>query len=782
MQSRTKLLVFPTSRSIREYVNSQKEFNTLLPAIITIDELFKKSLVFENKKYLDEDERFLYLKEAVKNVDLDSLGISSSFSYFIKQSDYIYRFFLELASENVDIESINSIDTYGFYSEHLEILKQIRKNFLEILDRENFVDRINFSKYFSINSDFIKRYAEIELYFEGYFTKFEFEIIKSITKYSKLMISFVYNQFNKKSIEKFIEYGFDLTLENSYTIDFSNKMILEEKKLVKKCENIEIKGFSSRVNQIAFIKKAIVDSVNKRINPSKIALILPDESFTTTISLFDSEGYFNYAMGLNIYSMNLFKTIDAIYAYMNESEIKNIKNLEFIDCNKELVDKLFKANWNKIITIEIFEEIIKFFISKETNKELLEKFNELVYKLYKIVFSYEDKIRLKDVYKIFYQRVVKLTLDDINSGKVTVMGLLESRRLEFDAVIICDFNESFIPKRSLKDKFLSTKLKQSANLPTSVDRENLQKYYYERLINNSKNVYISYVKNENEQISRFANLLFKENIDENLYDNSYKHILYKSSNLKHFSNEVILDIDLSKLTWSASSLKEFLECKRKFYLNHILKIKEHDISLKPKGYELGNIIHKTLEEFYKEKNRDYKTLLDIFNKNRTENSFLNLELEIWKKRLKEFIEEEDKRVKEGFINIEQEKAFLFDFDGIKLRGTIDRIDKKEDQFYVIDYKTSSNLKVDSKKNYDKSKDFQLEFYYLAIKKLYEAKAINTLYYDLYEMKLKEEIVLEEKLEVLKDIFSTFKTQKVNFDKCESLQTCQYCLYSTICNR
>jgi hypothetical protein len=782
MQSRTKLLVFPTSRSIREYVNSQKEFNTLLPAIITIDELFKKSLVFENKKYLDEDERFLYLKEAVKNVDLDSLGISSSFSYFIKQSDYIYRFFLELASENVDIESINSIDTYGFYSEHLEILKQIRKNFLEILDRENFVDRINFSKYFSINSDFIKRYDEIELYFEGYFTKFEFEIIKSITKYSKLMISFVYNQFNKKSIEKFIEYGFDLTLENSYTIDFSNKMILEEKKLVKKCENIEIKGFSSRVNQIAFIKKAIVDLVNKGINPSKIALILPDESFTTTISLFDNEGYFNYAMGLNIYSTNLFKTIDAIYAYMNENEIKNIKNLEFIDCNKELVDKLFKANWNKVITIEIFEEIIKFFISKETNKELLEKFNELVYKLYKIVFSYEDKIRLKDVYKIFYQRVVKLTLDDINSGKVTVMGLLESRRLEFDAVIICDFNESFIPKRSLKDKFLSTKLKQSANLPTSVDRENLQKYYYERLINNSKNVYISYVKNENEQISRFANLLFKENIDENLYDNSYKHILYKSSNLKHFSNEVILDIDLSKLTWSASSLKEFLECKRKFYLNHILKIKEHDISLKPKGYELGNIIHKTLEEFYKEKNRDYKTLLDIFNKNRTENSFLNLELEIWKKRLKEFIEEEDKRVKEGFINIEQEKAFLFDFDGIKLRGTIDRIDKKEDQFYVIDYKTSSNLKVDSKKNYDKSKDFQLEFYYLAIKKLYEAKAINTLYYDLYEMKLKEEIALEEKLEVLKDIFSTFKTQKVNFDKCESLQTCQYCVYSTICNR
>lgn len=93
MQSRTKLLVFPTSRAIREYVNSQKEENILLPSIITIDELFKKSLLFENKKYLDEDERFLYLKEAVKGLDLGALGISSSFSYFIKQSDYIYRFF-----------------------------------------------------------------------------------------------------------------------------------------------------------------------------------------------------------------------------------------------------------------------------------------------------------------------------------------------------------------------------------------------------------------------------------------------------------------------------------------------------------------------------------------------------------------------------------------------------------------------------------------------------------------------------------------------------------------
>lgn len=782
MQSRTKLLVFPTSRAIREYVNSQKQFNILLPSIITIDELFKKSLIFENKKYLDEDERFLYLKEAVKEVDLKALGISSSFTYFIKQSDYIYRFFLELASENVDIESINSIDTYGFYNEHLEILKQIQKNFLNILDREGFVDKINYSKYYQINTDFLNRYDEIEVFFEGYFTKFEFEIIKDISKQTKLIIDFIYNEFNKKSIEKFVDLGFDLELNNKYKVNITSDKILEKNFIQKNLTNITVKGFSSRVNQIAFIKNSIVDLVNEGIEPSKIALILPDESFTSSISLFDNEGYFNYAMGLNIYTTEIYKVADAIYSYINEEEIKNIKNLEFINCNKELIDSLFKTNWNEYITTTLFEQIVEFFISKETNKELIEKFNELIYKLYKIIFSYEDRIKLKEAYKIFFQRLTKITLDDVNSGKITVMGLLESRLISFDAIIICDFNESLIPKRSLKDKFLSTKLKEKANLPTPFDRENLQKYYYEKLISNAKIAYISYVKNDNEQISRFANTLFKDNIEEVLYDNSYKHILYSNNKIEHFNDNINLEIDLSKQIWSASSLKEFLECKRKYYLNHILKVKEHDISLKPKGYELGNIVHKSLEEYYKGEKREYKVLLDIFNKNRTNNSFLNLDLEIWKRRLSQFVEMEEKRFESGFNIISLEQPFLIEYDGIKLRGTIDRIDKNYESFSVIDYKTSSSLKVDTKRGYEKSIDFQLEFYYLAVSELYKTDKIDTFYYDLYEMQLKQEIVLDEKLELLNEILASLKTTSVSFDKCENQQSCQYCIYKTICNR
>lgn len=782
MLQSNKLLVFPTSRSIREHLDKDNLSNTLLPTITTIDEFFKKSLFFENKKIIDEEQRFLYLNEAVKNVNLSALGISSSFNAFLKQSDYIYRFFLEISSENVSIESIITADTYSYYEEHLEILIQIYKNYLNILEKNNAIDRINMHLHFKLNKDYINRYKSIKIYFEGYFTQFEFEIVKEVSKLLDLEIEFVYNEYNKKSIQKFVDYGFELGEGRKYIINLSSKTVVEEYILEEYLDSIEIKGFSSRINQIAFIKASIVNFINKGLNPSKIALVLPDEGLARLLRLFDNEGYFNYAMGIDISNSKLYKALDAINTSLFDDEMKVFKNIEYLDIDENFYKEVFSNASKSYLTKEKFLKICEYLKSIEDENELLEKFDEVCFRYEKLVFSQEEPIILKDAMKIFFQKVSSITLDDVDSGKITVMGLLESRLIDFEAVIICDFNESLIPKRSLKDKFLSTALKQKVNLPTSSDREDLQKYYYKRLISNSNNVAISYVKNDSDQISRFANKLFDIKIDEKLYDNEYKHILYSQNSLKHFAEDIVLDVDLSKLVWSASSLKEFLECKRKYYLNHILKIKEHDISIKPKGYELGNIIHNTLEEYYKQDMIAYEVLLEIFNKNRSENPFLNLDLEIWKKKLKEFVSLEEKRFEQGYKVLELEKSFFCEFEGVKLQGKIDRIDILNNEYFVLDYKTSSNLKVSTKRTYEKAVDFQLEFYFLGVESLYNSNSINTFYYDLHNMKLLEEVELNEKLELLKNIFAEFKTTSVNFEKCDNNQTCQYCIYKTICNK
>ena len=72
-------------------------------------------------------------------------------------------------------------------------------------------------------------------------------------------------------------------------------------------------------------------------------------------------------------------------------------------------------------------------------------------------------------------------------------------------------------------------------------------------------------------------------------------------------------------------------------LLNILKINEHTISLKPKAYELGEIIHSILEDYYKDfTEHNFEKIEDLFNKYKSSNPFLILDLEIWKKKLYTF--------------------------------------------------------------------------------------------------------------------------------------------------
>ena len=788
MLFKKKLLVFPTSRSIRNFITTQKSSNTLLPFTLTIDEFFKKSINLNNMKYCEEEQRVLFLSEAIKNTNIQKLGISDNFTKFLKQSDYIYRFFLELASEKVEIKDIQNVDTYDFYLEHLQILETIKTNYINILEKNSYVDRINLDNHYKINENFLKKFEEIELYFEGYFTKVEFEIVEKISKFINVKINFYSNTYNQRSLEVFKNMNIDLKIDFNYKIDLTNKLVLQEEKNKKNLQSLEIKGFSSRLNQIAYIKDSIVKSVQKGVNPSRIALVLPDETFASYIQLFDTEKYFNYAMGKTIKNTNLYQVAYAIYSYLSEDDIKHISNLDFLKLDKNFIDKNIKSIWNKKASKENFEFISDFIKSKDDSAELLEKYDELLYKLNIIVFSNDNVILLKDVYKIFLQKLVKLTLDDINSGKVTVLGLLETRAVEFDTVIICDFNESFIPKISVKDKFLSTKLKQLSNLPTQFDRESLQKYYYKRLIDSSKNVFVTYVNSDTNQISRFANELFDKHIKTDTNDNAYKHILYDNHKIKYIEEEIIAKIDLSKFTWSATSFKTYLQCKRKFYLQYVLKLKEHTISLKPKAYELGDIIHSILEDYYTlDENSielSFEKIEALFNKYKSSNPFLILDLEIWKKKLYEFYLLDKQRLTHRKI-IALEKSFSCEFEGIQIKGVIDRIDSYEDKYEVIDYKTSATLSVDTLKNYDKTDDFQLEFYYLAMSEMYKTDKIEAYYYDLNNTQLINEIALDKKLELLCEKFNELKEiskNEISFSKCEDKTNCTYCAYSIICNR
>jgi CRISPR/Cas system-associated exonuclease Cas4 (RecB family) len=97
----------------------------------------------------------------------------------------------------------------------------------------------------------------------------------------------------------------------------------------------------------------------------------------------------------------------------------------------------------------------------------------------------------------------------------------------------------------------------------------------------------------------------------------------------------------------------------------------------------------------------------------------------------------------------------------------------------LHYKTSASLKIDTIKNYEDSRDFQLEFYYLASS---DRMIKDVGYYSLLDSTIKNEVVLKEKLELLDMHFKTLKTTRVDFKMTNEFSDCQFCAYKTICGR
>jgi len=777
-QALKQLLVFPASRAIREYLENIKSHNQLLPKSIAIGEFLSRAILSKNKIQIDKDLRILYLQEAIGNTDIKKLGLSSSFSKFYTQSEYIFKFFNELNSEFKTIDDIESSDTYALYIDHLDMLRDIYKEYINLLEQNNYVDNITLPLYYEINKDYVSEFENITIFYEGYLSSFEFQVICEIAETTSVNIEVSINEFNQKNIEIFSKLDLTLEVNTNYVLDITNKKIVEEKKIVHKELIHTIYPVEQRTTQVAFIKKAIVDMVNEGIEPSKIIVLLPDESFHEVLKLFDDEKYFNFAMGNDIKNSTTLKRANAIDKYIKNNEPKDSLKIEFYEIDKKYIDESIKTNWNSIISKDLLFDVLDFILIDEKNEEIKSKIIEIKLSLENLLFSsITNQLLLKDAYKIMLTKLQEIVLDDVFGGVVTVLGILETRYVQYDGVIVVDFNDDKIPKRSIKDKFISTNVKKIASLPTLQDRQDLQKYYYKKLFDGAKSIKISYVNDDQNTISRFSKQLFdKQNIK---YEDFTSILQNKTKNIFVESN-ISIDIDLSLQEWSATSLKSYLECKRKYYLHYILKLKEHDISLKPAGYEVGQIIHNILEKLYKESNFSYENLKNEISSYQGKNPYLTLDLEIWKKKLEQYAKNDIQRLEDGIEVFATEKAFKLKYNNITIKGTIDRIDKLSEASYaILDYKTSGSLKVDTAKTFEKSKDFQLEFYALASR---DIQVTQVGYYDLNNGNIKDEVMLEEKIKRLDEVFLALKTRVVDFKKCEDKKDCLYCIYKTICNR
>lgn len=771
-------VVFPTSRAIRETLQEHKD--GFLPTYKGMGEFLDRVVQTKGVVSPDNDLRLLALHEATDFANFDKLHIERNFFTFIQNSTYLFRFFEELSGEMVTIDALEGADTYGEYEEHIAILKHLWHSYGEIVQLRGWSDPIFSKAAIAINEGYVRGFKTITIHVEGYLSRYELEVLKACAAIVSVECIYTATTFNEKMSQRFCEMSLEIESGNWYRINLSTREIIE-KKVIASLQPIVCELFHSRLTQIGFIKAQIREMIEYGIEPEKIVVVVPDESFVTYLRLFDNENNFNFAMGRSLEDERVILDIEAIELYMGEQSVENKARMERV--SSELIEWI-RGHYHRPFLMDDLKILCTMMIEaanrdavKEIIREECEKFKPIAGALE--VYTFKSALR------IFLTRLKNRSIDDVGGGKITVMGLLETRAIVFDGVIVVDFNEGYVPHRSQKDLFLNTKTRRIADLPTTYERESLQKHYYWMLFERAQKVSVSCVQNAETVPSRF---LLQLGIELRTASKDYGSLLFSKSVLNqrvyhHYESQY----DFCAQPLSASGLKSLLTCKRQFYSKYIEKIKEHvqpqDLS---REREIGNTLHSAMEKLYtscdhyKSSETMKEALTKILDSGEKSDSMERYAQALWIEKLAPFYDNEVQRYAAGSRVLYHEKAGERAVEGIVLTGRMDRIDATLDGLEVLDYKTGSFADTMHEPK-EEDVDYQLAIYALLCEELGDVSRCG--YYDLKTGKIFYEQFLELKIEKLRTILRELAHQKVyTWEMTDDVKQCRYCPYALLCER
>jgi RecB family exonuclease len=454
----------------------------------------------------------------------------------------------------------------------------------------------------------------------------------------------------------------------------------------------------------------------------------------------------------------------------------------------------------------------------------------------------QDKIDLKTLHYFMNEKLNAIRIPyQYNEEKgLQVMGLLETRCLDFKNIIVLSLNEGILPDGKENNSLLLHEIKKYFKLPLAENKVMVYAAHFFRLLQRAENIYLIYDTDSSENLaekSRFIRQLEFEIKAQNL-ENS---LIYSESSLDfqqqkwqsaqpivyNKTTEVI--IKLLEHSYSTSSLNTYILCPLKFYLQHIEKIeKPKTVTETVEQKVIGTIIHDILRDIFlkiKEKPSDFqyiienqkknldKTVLEAFSKNEDlkgqdpTQGRLFLYTEIVKKNLDTYIDEAHKEMQQSAIEILSVEELLqgnlsVNQKDIHLKGFADRIDKRQNILTILDYKTGKidekELKINDVEELfqdpNKGKLFQLFFYGLLYKQKLKQK--NPPYFNagiisFQNLHKNGKSLLLPDIEKFNKLLPDFEKRlemliqeiinsKIPFTQTEDPSRCKYCDYQDLC--
>lgn len=652
----------------------------------------------------------------------------------------------------------------------------------EVVERMSYACRTKYKKYAFIGFNVLSKCEEALLdALKGlsfFYWDFDLYYLDKKTK-----TSFEAGKYIKKNIEK---YGSEIDIENEIYTEFYNKR--NEKK-------INLVSSASESGQTAVIPKWL-NSVGGFNRPTETAIILcKEEILQNVIHSLPTEKIkdINITMGYPLSHTPVFSLLKLMaelqihghsfedhfkYKYVldvlhhpyvklifpnSEKIMKEISEKKIFSPGKEILqnDGLFKECHDSSSLLKYFLSIIK-----EIGKALegnhknahayMALYRESVFRVYKMLNRLLGMVNSGDL-QINRNTLVRLLMKILSSTKVPfhgepikglqIMGMLETRALDFKNVLILSTNEGCIPQEDKQDSFIPQFLRKNFDLPSVEHKDSLFAYYFYRLIQRADNITFVYNSDKRQngkpEMSRFITQLMvdpklkikKYELQQEIfpYQSSPIEILKDSEIIRSIKDKYLIGEGENTSILSPSALNDFIDCSLKFYFKYLKRLKTaQELDEDLDNAIFGSIFHKSIEKFYRTigqlKDEEYKfpafevktaqiELLEkrtgliekivseafneiyFLNKN-VERSQYNGKQQINFKVICHLVKEQilfDKKNSPFYIRgLEypiQRNIDLGNGLSIRLGGTIDRIQEKDGKLFIIDYKSGMNART-----------------------------------------------------------------------------------------
>ncbi|WP_115460653.1 PD-(D/E)XK nuclease family protein [Winogradskyella aurantiaca] len=567
-------------------------------------------------------------------------------------------------------------------------------------------------------------------------------------------------------------------------------------------KHIQVIGIPKQVGQAKYVGQLLNSIYKENPDLSNTAVILGDESLLMPIisSIPKEIPNINITMGLPLKQVplaSLFELLfrihkkqsrgfyykDVISLLLHET-IKSLTDTQHLietiqkqnkvytslnwlldahDGDPEIIRLLFH-NWNQSAEDALHSCKALIFILKEhyqsntevhqINLEYLFRFNSLFNSIQELNQGQRHMTSLESLYLIYKELLSSESLDFQGEPLqgLQIMGMLESRVLDFETIIITSVNEGILPAGKTQNSMIPYDLKLQYGLPTYKEKDAVYTHHFYRLLQRAKKVYLIYNTEvdalKGGEKSRFISQLEAENIHKIHHKVLSPEVRVEAEILKAIpkTNEVIDKIyHVGSSGFSPSALTKYIRNPIDYYYQYVLSLKELDtVEEHLAANTLGTIIHEILEVLYtpfkglflssdilKEAARNANALVKrFFIKHYGEGNFNTgknlISFEVAKRYIQNFLELEQQELLSGrrikILELEHKAAVPLQIKGLRqevcIKGTVDRIDEVDGELRIIDYKSgrvnASELRLydwsELITDYARSKAFQLLCY------------------------------------------------------------------------